>query len=662
MSIGISLGAMTSGVTTGAAGTGSSYVPLSPYRLLDTRLTADPLGPGGSQNLTVTSVDSVPAAATAVVLNVTVTGSSKASYVTVYPAGETTPNVSNLNFTAGETVANLAVVQVGASGQVTIFNSVGTVQVIVDLEGYFELASGASSGSYAALPPARITDTRAGSGEPNSGHPLTQEGTLNVQVDGVGGVPSTGVSAVALNVTVTDPTLASYLTAFPTGIAPPLASNLNWWAGDTLANRVFVPVGAAGQVSFYNSQGDADLVVDVVGYFSGGSGAPQNASLYYPMSPIRLLDTRADAGTLEPESFLSEQFAGVDGISTSADAVVANLTATNATQGSFFSLVPQQSTPGTSDLNFAAGQTIPNLVVATLNTGGGANIYNALGSAAALVDVFGYFQPDANLDSSPAPPCTSIGVTGGTTTEVQATALSLQASASCPSNVQANYEYWYKPWYSSVWSLAQSWVGLDAYTYDTSTWTVGTYDLAVWVSSADVFQSAAATTYEIFSPDYQYPAHVIPPEATLVGDLVNTANEGLVAGCYSKWAAGRGCDLNGTPGQCTFWAELNWASPYFTTIAGNADQLPASYTTLTGFAPATTPSVGALAVFSGPGPFAGSTAGHVMVVTSVAPDGSSYTVSQMNWSDESWDISSMTMPFDASSFATQDLMGFLPAS
>jgi hypothetical protein len=631
--------------------------------MLDTRLTGNPLGNNSTLGLTVTGVDSVPADATAVVLNVTATAPSAGSYITVYPAGESTPTASNLNFSAGETVANLTMVPIGASGQVAIYNQVGTVQVIVDLEGYFEPAPmGSTAGSYVALTPARITDTRPGSGEPNSGIPLTPGGSLNVQVDDEGGVPSAGVEAVALNVTVTNTSQYSYLTAYPTRAVLPLSSNVNWWPGDTVANRVIAPVGADGQVSFYNSQGDADLVVDVVGYFTDGTSTPSSASFFYPISPARALDTRSDAGTLEPNSYLPEQFAGVDGISPTADAVVATLTSTNSTEPSYFSVVPEQTIPATSDVNFGTSQTVPNLTVAMLNADGGANIYNHAGTADAIVDVFGYFEAEGTPGENAVAPCTSAGMVANVSTSTQGTPVTVDATANCPSGSQVSYEYWYKPWYSSVWMLAESWASSDSYTYNTSNWTVGTYNLAMWASSGTAYQGAVTTTDVFSAPTYQYPDHVIPSESALIGYMVDPANVGIISRCHADWAAGENCDESGTPGQCTFWAEINWDSPYFSSIHGNADELPRSYTELTGNPVADSPAVGALVVWGGPGPFAGSSDGHVALITAVAANGSSYTVSQMNWTGQSWDISTMIVPFNSNSFTSQDLLGFLPAA
>ena len=96
--------------------------------------------------------------------------------------------------------------------------------------------------SYRPLPPTRILDTRYGTGSVKA--PLGPSGTRDVQVTGAGGVPSSGVSSVVLNVTVTDTTSDSFLTVYPTGESLPNASNLNWIARQTVPNLVTVPVPA----------------------------------------------------------------------------------------------------------------------------------------------------------------------------------------------------------------------------------------------------------------------------------------------------------------------------------------------------------------------------------------------------------------------------------
>jgi hypothetical protein len=89
-----------------------------------------------------------------------------------------------------------------------------------------------------------------------------------LQVDGRGGVPASGVSAVVLNVTVTQPTAGGYLTVWGDQTAQPTASNLNFSAGQTVPNLVVAPVGADGRVAFFNgSAGTVHLIADVAGYY-----------------------------------------------------------------------------------------------------------------------------------------------------------------------------------------------------------------------------------------------------------------------------------------------------------------------------------------------------------------------------------------------------------
>src|SRR5258708_33948223 len=117
---------------------------------------------------------------------------------------------------------------------------------------------------------------------------------MNLQVTARGVVPATGVSAVALNVTVANPTSWSYLTIFPAGTALPLAANLNFTAGATVPNRVVVKAGSAGQVSIFNGFGSTHVVVDVNGWFPDGTNptasggtVPGGATAPPPGPPVR---------------------------------------------------------------------------------------------------------------------------------------------------------------------------------------------------------------------------------------------------------------------------------------------------------------------------------------------------------------------------------------
>jgi hypothetical protein len=110
-----------------------------------------------------------------------------------------------------------------------------------------------------------VLDTRDGTGAP-----LAQVGQspLPVTLLGRGGVPSTGVSGVMLNVTAVAPTANTFVTVYPSGTDRPLASNLNVTAGQVIPNMVLARVGPDGAVMMYNNGGVIDLVADVVGYFT----------------------------------------------------------------------------------------------------------------------------------------------------------------------------------------------------------------------------------------------------------------------------------------------------------------------------------------------------------------------------------------------------------
>src|SRR5207245_4650075 len=307
-----------------ATGTASAYTAQAPNRILDTRSTGTPLT-GQTLNLTVAGgTTTVPAAASAVVLNVTVTNTTGAGFLTVWPAGNARPTISNLNWAAGETRPNLVTVTVGSGGQVSLYANSNT-DVVVDEEGYYAAPAG-NAGGYVAVSPARITDTRAGSGQANAGSALGAGSTLSVQVTGAGGVPATGVSGVVLNATVTNTSASSFLTAWATGGTMPVVSNLNWVAGWTVPNRVIVPVGTGGKVNFYNKFGSTDLVVDVDGYYTDATAA---GKLFTPMTPNRVIDTRLQGGTLGAGQSSTYAVAGFAGVPSGASGVIFNVTVTN---------------------------------------------------------------------------------------------------------------------------------------------------------------------------------------------------------------------------------------------------------------------------------------------------------------------------------------------
>ncbi len=389
-------------------GTCGPYVPLPPTRVLDTRNgtggVTGPVGPGQTISIQVAGTAGVPVSgASAVVLNVTVTDPSEPSYLTVYPEGTQLPLASDLNFTFGETVANLVEVQLGPSGGVSFFNQLGQIQVVADLEGYVSTATNGDAGLFTPVTPARLLDTRTGLGGTTG--PVTPGQTIRVLVTGVGGIPSSGVGAVAFNLTATDTAGGSFITAYPDSEARPLASNLNFIGGETVANRVIVPV-VDGYVDLYNdfTGSSAQLVLDVNGYFSSSSATSSSGSDFNSQSPQRIVDTRAGSGEgyagqrLGPGGVLTIQVAGFGGVpsmtsSSPPAAVVLNVTVTDTSEASYLTVWPSNvAQPGTSDINFGVGQTVPNLVVVGLSPTGEVSFYNQLGNVDIVVDVEGWYS------------------------------------------------------------------------------------------------------------------------------------------------------------------------------------------------------------------------------------------------------------------------------
>jgi IPT/TIG domain len=413
----------------------SSYTALTPFRICDTRTGLPTVscrrGALGAP-LTVKIVGGpVPSNAQAVVVNLTaINHSSSGTFVSAYPASGVRPLVSNINVDGGAVQANLAIVALSPPGStppgaITIFNSVGSVDVIVDVQGYFAAPGGSAAGEFHTLAPVRICDTRANTHTlcaTTANNPLAGGTWRKVVVSGLPpggtgvGIPADGTAATAVfNLTAVGGTQATFL-----AVAPPnsgdqcpshvSASNLNPKAGETLPNRVISPLGPNRDVCIFNSVGSVNFIVDVNGWF-GTAAAPAGA-FFYAVPPTRICDTRANTHTpcagaistpLGGAAVRPIQVAGTKVVpafagSTKPVAVVANLTGVAGTASTFLELYPSDAAhrPGSSDLNPAARDVVANLAVVSLSktapTSGFVNLYNSVGSINAILDVAGWFQ------------------------------------------------------------------------------------------------------------------------------------------------------------------------------------------------------------------------------------------------------------------------------
>ncbi|MCU0309718.1 MAG: DUF1501 domain-containing protein [Acidimicrobiales bacterium] len=377
--------------------TPAMFNSLVPSRIVDTRDgtggTLAPVAAGSPRLVQVAGQGGIPpSGATAAVLNVTVTGATRDSWLTVSPSGVATPDASNLNFVAGQTVPNLVMTKLGGDGKVVLTNAVGSAHVVVDVVGYYGTAAGTR---YTPLSPSRILDTRDGTGRSGARTPLGTA-AIDLTVAGVGGVPATGVDAVVLNMTTTAPDTSSWLTVWPKGATQPNASNLNYEPNDTVPNLVVAKVGTGGKISIANARGSTHCIADVVGYFS----ATATAGRHLALPPARILDTRSGVGRtgtaiVPPDQPVELKVTGVGGVpATGVTAVVVNLTVTAPTTSGWLTVHPTGETrPTASNLNFAAGQTRANLVVAKVGTGGKISVVGSVASCHIVADVAGYFVP-----------------------------------------------------------------------------------------------------------------------------------------------------------------------------------------------------------------------------------------------------------------------------
>lgn len=260
-----------------------------------------------------------------------------------------------------------------------------------------------AGGKYVPVQPARILDTRAATQVGARSTPLGKGETYSFPVAGIAGtgVPGVGVSAVVLNVTATNTTAPSYLTVFPAGVARPTASNLNWAPNQTVPESVEVALGPSGQVSTFNFNGAADLVVDLEGYVTAPTTSDTTDGIFNPVTPARVMDTRPDTqvgpygAPLQPGGIIAAQVAGVAGSGVPAAgvaAVVLNVTVTQPTDSGFLTLWPAGAgQPTASSLNWQPGQTVANQVVVKVGPGGQIQAFNSSGFTHLVIDVEGWY-------------------------------------------------------------------------------------------------------------------------------------------------------------------------------------------------------------------------------------------------------------------------------
>ena len=254
-----------------ADGSGSSDPPgfsaVDPVRVVDTRTS----GRVGVQSVVVVDVPAVDALdrVAAVVMTVTVVNPAESGFVTVFPCGEARPDASNINYAAGVTRAATVFSKLGVENQVCVYTYAET-DILVDVTGVYYDTS-----TLQPLTPYRLADTR-------KTLIVDDDSTLVVDVKGRGGVGE-DATHVVVTLTAVNASMPGFLTAYACDGDRPDASNVNYFAGDTVANQAVVPLASDGTICVY-SYASTNILVDVAGFFVGVDAVAQ---------PTRIADTRS---------------------------------------------------------------------------------------------------------------------------------------------------------------------------------------------------------------------------------------------------------------------------------------------------------------------------------------------------------------------------------
>jgi hypothetical protein len=382
---------------------GTTYVPITPLRVLDTRFATGLSGKftaNQARTWQVGGVGVIPANAVAVTGNVAVTQQNAAGYLAVTPTATNTPPSSSINFPVGDNRANNMAVTLSSSGTLSaVFKAATgkTTHLVFDVTGYF-LADDTGA-TFTPITPARALDTRDGTG-------LTGLFVNNIPrtlvVTGSKGIPPTA-TAITGNLTVTQQSAAGYVAVTKTPTATPTTSTLNFPVSDNRGNGLFAPLDGSGALSIVYKSGTAgahtQIILDVTGYFEPGTAGLR----FVPLNPSRIMDTRSTAvlsGLTGQFSANTARILPVEdhwGVPAGAQAVTGNLSVTSQTGAGYVAMAPTvpPPVPVTATLNFPLGDTRGNGLVTPLNGSGATYIVyvGATGKKTQLIlDLSGYFQ------------------------------------------------------------------------------------------------------------------------------------------------------------------------------------------------------------------------------------------------------------------------------
>ncbi|QXC59560.1 fibronectin type III domain-containing protein [Aquihabitans sp. G128] len=409
---------------------GAAYVAISPCRVMDTRFGPGAFAAdqqrsiqvaGGGGNFAAQGGKAggcdIPADAVAVEASVTAVDPASTGFFRAWPAGQAAPNATFVNFTKGKSTTNTGSLTLAANQiQGLTMRSFGAkAHYVIDVQGYFSYPPVDNGTVFVPITPCRVVDTRFGGGALITGEQRdvrvggtgTEFGAQGAQNNGCG-IPD-NAQAVEASVTALSHTGGGYFRAWPAGTAAPNATFINYAANQDTTNTgaLTLSTTATKDLTIRNFGNRSHYVIDVQGYYAL-AGTVAGGTLYVPITPCRIVDTRAGGGAMAADATRTFKVVGTGlsaqggtasgcGIPSGTKAIEGSVSAVSPAGGGYFRIWPSTaSRPNATFLNFSKGQGTTNTGAIALAAGypelSAANYTN---SSNFVIDVQGYFKPAA---------------------------------------------------------------------------------------------------------------------------------------------------------------------------------------------------------------------------------------------------------------------------
>jgi hypothetical protein len=351
----------------GLAYPAGEVVPITPYRLVDSRSgigVVNALGQQDTRTVSAAGLGGIPTTGAigimATVVGVTPTADT---WLTVWAEGRAKPQTSNVNPRAGKVTTNVAFIPISSTGQFALFNALGTTNVVIDVFAWVSADTQPNGARVRTISPSRVYDTRWGDG------PITGSRRISVMASGV----PANATAVIMNVAVTGPTKSSWLNISAASEPRPFTAVMNFEAKETLSSTVVSRISQFGEVDVYNATGSSDVIIDIVGYLAPKTSTDLGRVIF--INPTRVVDTRTAGGPVTGDQALITL--------TNRSAAFVNVSATSTTDEAWLTLYSSVARPNVASINWPAGGTRGNLQLIQTGT---TRAYVSSGSADLIVD------------------------------------------------------------------------------------------------------------------------------------------------------------------------------------------------------------------------------------------------------------------------------------